>query len=243
MSAKIRLGMLTPSSNTIVEPVTTAIIDSLPAVTAHFSRLPVTEISLSTQALDQFTLQPFLSAAQLLADAKMDVITWNGTSAAWKGFDQDEQLCEAIKQRFGVPATASMQAINAIFDATDVRRFGLVTPYIADVQERIIANYQAAGYECIAEQHSGISINFDFCEIDEQHICDMTHAVAAAKPQAIMIVCTNLNSAPLVDQLEKELDIPIYDSLSAVVWHSLRLTGVATQSIQSWGRLFNHSPF
>ena len=36
-----RIGMLTPSSNTVLEPTTQAIIDPLPDVTAHFSRLKV----------------------------------------------------------------------------------------------------------------------------------------------------------------------------------------------------------
>jgi maleate isomerase len=237
----IKLGMLTPSSNTVVEPLTSAIVSALPNASAHFARLPVTEISLQPHALDQFTMRPFLDASQLLADARMDVIAWNGTSAAWKGFDQDEQLCDAISERFAVPATASMKALNEILLATDARRFGLVTPYIDEVQQKIIENYQAAGFDIAAERHSGIQVNYDFCEIGADHIAAMTRAVAAARPQAIIIVCTNLRSAPLVDQLERELDIPIYDSLSAVVWHALRLTGVDTSPIHGWGRLFAYA--
>jgi maleate isomerase len=234
----IKLGMLTPSSNTVVEPVTSAIVSALPGVSAHFSRLPVTEISLKPHALDQFTMEPFLNAAQLLADARMDAIAWNGTSAAWKGFDQDDQLCAAISERFNVPATASMIALNEILTATGVKRFGLVTPYLDDVQHKIIENYTSAGYEIIAERHSGISVNYDFCEIDADHIASMTRAVAAENPPAIMLVCTNLRAAPLVDQLEQETAIPIYDSLSAVVWRALRLAGVDARPIEGWGRLF-----
>lgn len=236
---KTRLGMLTPSSNTVVEPITTDIVQALPHVSAHFSRLPVTEISLTPQALGQFTLEPFMAASQLLADARMHSIAWNGTSAAWKGFDQDDALCAAITERFGVPATASMKALNAILEATDAKQFGLVTPYIDAVQNKIVENYSAAGFTVVAERHSGISENFAFSEISGEHISAMVRAVAADKPQAIMIVCTNLNSAQLVDELERELSIPIYDSTSAVVWHSLRLAGVDTHSIDGWGQLFS----
>ncbi|ETW98716.1 MAG: Asp/Glu/hydantoin racemase [Candidatus Entotheonella factor] len=235
---RTRLGMLTPSSNTVVEPVTTDIIRALPDVTAHFARFTVTEISLTQQALDQFTPEPFLQAAQQLADARMHVIAWNGTSAAWKGFDQDDALCGSIREQFGVPATASMQALNAILDATEVRRFALVTPYIDAVQEHIVTNYMAAGYTIAAERHIGISENFAFSEIPGADIADMVRAVAVEQPEAIMIVCTNLNSAQLVDELERELQIPIYDSLSAVVWHALKLAGVDPAPITGWGRLF-----
>ena len=35
MTSRVFLGMLTPSSNTVLEPVTTAMISGLPEVTAH----------------------------------------------------------------------------------------------------------------------------------------------------------------------------------------------------------------
>ena len=43
--------MLTPSSNTTLEPVTANMLAGLPDVTAHFGRFRVTEISLAEQAL------------------------------------------------------------------------------------------------------------------------------------------------------------------------------------------------
>ena len=71
MSRRIRLGMLTPSSNTTLEPITSAMIGGLPEVSAHFSRFPVTEISLREQALDQFAIEKILQGARLLADARV----------------------------------------------------------------------------------------------------------------------------------------------------------------------------
>lgn len=236
----IRLGMLTPSSNTVVEPVTQAIVAPLEGVTVHFSRFEVTEISLTDTALAQFEMSPFMSAAQLLADARMHVIAWNGTSAAWRGFHEDNLLCDAIAKRFATPATASMLVLNELLAATDSKRFGLVTPYIDDVQSKIIANYEASGFHCVSERHLGIKVNFDFAAITPDAIREMVLGAAAAKPEAIIIVCTNLNAAPLVRSLEEETGIPIYDSTSAVVWRALRLAGVDTRALSAWGSLFTN---
>ena len=63
MTKRTLLGMLTPSSNTVLEPVTSAILADLPDVTAHFGRFRVTEISLSDKALGQFSIQPILDTA------------------------------------------------------------------------------------------------------------------------------------------------------------------------------------
>src|SRR6185436_5151504 len=96
MQRRTLLGMLTPSSNTTLEPVTTAMLAALPDVSVHFSRFPVTEIALSNRALKQFDSTAILAAAELLGHAKVDVLAWNGTSAGWLGFDSDERLCESI---------------------------------------------------------------------------------------------------------------------------------------------------
>ena len=81
------IGMLTPSSNTILEPVTGAMLAGLPDVSAHFGRFRVTEIALSSGALAQFDNREILAAAELLSHARCEVIGWNGTSAGWLGFD------------------------------------------------------------------------------------------------------------------------------------------------------------
>ena len=86
MSKRTLLGMLTPSSNTILEPITSAMLRDVPQASAHFSRFRVRKIALSDDALQQFDLAPILAAADLLADAKVQVIAWNGTSAGWLGF-------------------------------------------------------------------------------------------------------------------------------------------------------------
>jgi len=238
MTKQIRLGMLTPSSNTALEPITSAMVSSLPNVSAHFSRFTVTEISLRDQALGQFDLEKILAAARLLADARVDVIAWNGTSSGWLGFDKDEALCKQITEATGIPATTSVLALNEILEKTGARRFGLATPYLNDVQQRIVANYQRSDFDCSAERHLDLHVNYSFAEVEEDTIRKMVRELAAEKPQAITTFCTNLRAAHLVEALEAETGIPVYDTIATVVWKSLRLAGVDTRALQGWGRLF-----
>lgn len=233
-----RLGMLTPSSNTTLEPVTTAMIAGIPEASAHFSRFPVTEIALSADALAQFDDAPILRAAELLAHAKVDVIAWNGTSSGWLGFDADHRLCERITAATGIKSTTSMLALNELLGLLGAKTIGFVTPYLDDVQAKIVANYTALGYPCAAERHLNLRDNFSFCEVSEAQIAEMTRAVAAGGPDAIAIVCTNMHGAPGVAALEAELGVPILDSIATVVWKSLALAGLDPARITGWGRLF-----
>lgn len=232
------LGMLTPSSNTVLEPVSSAMVAGLPDVSVHFGRFRVTEISLSEQALAQFTEAEFLGASRLLADAQVQVIGWNGTSAGWKGFDADERLCAAITAATGIPACTSVLALNELLALAGVRRMALVTPYIDEVQQKIIANYAAIGIECVAERHLGISHNFSFSEVGADRLREMMREVAQARPQAIAVFCTNLRGGPLAAEMEAELGIPVFDSVATVMWKALKLAGADPSRVAGWGRLF-----
>ncbi|MDC8805081.1 aspartate/glutamate racemase family protein [Halomonas pacifica] len=233
------LGMLTPSSNTVLEPYTAALLAGLmPEVTAHFQRFTVKEISLSDRALAQFDPAPLLEAATLLNDARMDVIAWNGTSASWLGFDSDRRLCAAITEATGVPATSSVLALNEVLERTGVTRLGLVTPYLTDIQEAIVANYAAEGIEVVAERHLDDRGNFSFSEYDEATLAGLVREVAKGEPEAITLLCTNLRGAGIVAELEQELGIPIYDSVSVTVWKCLTLAGLDPARISGWGGLF-----
>tara|TARA_R110000751_G_scaffold12209_5_gene42073 strand:- start:3110 stop:4060 length:951 start_codon:yes stop_codon:yes gene_type:complete len=232
------LGMLTPSSNTILEPVTSDMIAQAKNVSAHFGRFRVTEISLGDQALGQFEFEPMLAASDLLADALVSCICWNGTSAGWLGFDKDEALCAAITAHTGIPACSSVLALNEIFARTGVKTFGLVTPYISEIQSRIIKNYADHGYECTAEQHLEQKVNFSFSEVTEADLETMIRDVAKTNPDAIVIFCTNLRGGPIVDKLERELGIPIYDTVQTAVWKSMVVSGANPSDITGWGQLF-----
>lgn len=233
------LGMLTPSSNTVLEPLTAAMLAGLPDVSAHFARFRVREISLREEALGQFDLEPILEAAGLLADARVGAILWNGTSSGWMGFEADHALCRAIEAATGVPAGTSVLALNEIFEATAVRRFALVTPYLEEIQTRIVANYEAAGFTCVAERHLDDRGNFSFSEYGEEVIAGLVREVAAARPDAITVFCTNFRGAGVARALEEETGIPVYDTVATALWKGLRLAGADPRRVRGWGGLFD----
>lgn len=241
MLDQVRLGMLTPSSNTVLEPMTCAILSGVPEITAHFARLRVTEITLSDVALGQFDHSAQLAAAGMLADAHIHAIAWNGTSGGWIGFEADRQLCRALSELTGVPATTSTLALLDALDACEVRRFGLVTPYLDEVQERIVRNYADAGYDCMAERHLGDRGNFSFAGFGEPLIERLVREVAAEGPDAIAIYCTNFRGTRVAPRLEAELGIPVLDSVAVTAWRSLIDAGSDPGRITGWGQLFGLS--
>jgi maleate isomerase len=229
---------LTPSSNTIMEPQAANVVSDLSDVSVHFARFGVTEISLSDAALGQFKFDPQLQAASLLADAKVDVIAWGGTSGGWVGIENDYELCRLITKNTGTPATTSTLALLESFKALGASTYALVTPYLSDVQSTIEENFLAQGYRCVSERHLGDKGNYSFSEYDEATISKMVREVARDKPDAIAIYCTNFNGTRIAPVLEKELGIPVLDSVSFTIWHALLLAGCDPRRVTGWGRLF-----
>jgi len=82
-------------------------------------------------------------------------------------------------------------------------------------------------------------VNFAFSEVEPDTLRRMLREVAQQRPDAITIMCTNLSGAQLVEEMERELGIPIYDSVATVVWRALKTVGVDPSAVKGWGRLFD----
>lgn len=248
----LRLGILVPSSNTALEPLTHALIASLPtnsnpacpAVTVHFARLAVTAISLSPAAIAQFAPPNILAAARLLAHADVDLIGWAGTSAGWLGFQHDAQLCATVTAATGVPCTTSVVALNRALDLFRVRKLGLVTPYLEDVQAAIVANYAGLGVEIspAMERHLGVAKNTEIGLIGEEVLDGLVREVVEGTgAKAVTTFCTNWVAAQRVEVWEAMWGVPVFDSVSVVVWDMLRMGGFDVKTVKGWGSLFQKS--
>ena len=239
MPSSLRLGMIAPSSNTVLEPMTAALLAGVPHVSTHVARIRVTSISLIDGSLDQFDTAPMLEAARLLAEARVHSVCWNGTSAGWLGTRWDRATLAEIAAATGLPASSAISATHDLLGLAGAARVGLVTPYLADVQERVRANLAAAGFPCVADRRLDITDNFAFAEVPEATVERMIREVAADGAEVVVVLCTNLRGARLAERLEAELGITLIDSVSAALWGAIRAAGGDPAMIHGWGRLFS----
>lgn len=208
-----------------------------PSVTAHFSRFRVVDVGLG--AVAQFDPGPVVAAAGLLADARVDSIVWSGTSGGWRGIAADRELCAAITAATGVPATTATLALLAALDRLGARRLGLVTPYPDDMHDAVAATLAGEGLQVVASAHDGFTTsNWELASMPAERIADMVTAVAAARPDAVAVFCTNLAAADRVPAWEAATGLPVLDSVALAVWHALELSGHAGPRPAGWGQVF-----
>jgi maleate isomerase len=235
-----KIGMLTPSSNTVLEPICSEMTVGLKNVTCHYGRFEVTKISLEQDALSQFDFEPMLKAAELLAQADVDVIAWNGTSGGWLGFDVDVELCRRITERTGIPATTSMLAQIEAFKENDVKTLHLVTPYISKINELIAEQYEKhCGIRTIQQLGLGQTVNRSFSQVTDERIEEMIKAVSADKADGISIVCTNFPAVTKADYYEEKYGFVLYDTITVLLWQCMRMIGEDPSAIKGWGKIFD----
>lgn len=232
-----RVGHITPSSNTVLEPLTARMNLAFDGhVSHHFTRIGVRTIGLDTAAARQFGEDAFANAARLLNDADVHAILWNGTSGSWTGVTAEVELCDRLATETGVPVLTSTLALLEALAEHGLTRVGVAVPYTSDLTARIVAEYRAQGIEVVQTASMELSINREFAATGASELRTLIRRADHPCAQALMVVCTNLAAAPLVPELERELGKPIFDSVSTTFWKGLRMVGV-THSVDGWGAL------
>lgn len=232
-----KIGHITPSCNSALEHISPLVtVTVADRVSNHFTRISVENISLAEDARAQFDTQTMLEAARLLRDAAMDVILWNGTSACWNGTDADVEICETITRETGIAASTTTLAQYEVFELFGMRRFGLAVPYTDDVRDSSIATFREAGYETVSAANLGISKGRDMAYVPLEQIKQLIRASDSPEAECVIVVCTGLPAAFLVEEMEDELGKPVFDSVLVTLWKGLQLIGV-TDPIPDWGVL------
>jgi maleate isomerase len=227
-------GTIVPSSNVTVERVTLAMTRGIPEVSPHFARFGFA--GPSDTVVDDYHWPSMLGAAQLLADANVDLICWNGSKGGELGFDRDRVLCRRIEDELGIPAVTSVLALDRLLRGAGIGRIAFVTPFRQQVNDKIVRGWSDAGYDCVGNLGAGLSDNFSYSTMAPETLKAMARQVAATKPDAVLFYCTNLPGAALCAEMEAELGVPVLDSVSAGVWAALAGVGLSG-GLLGWGRL------
>jgi maleate isomerase len=232
-----KIGHITPSSNTVLEPLTGLISRGLDdRVSHHFTRVKVEAISLETRHTEQFGPAAMLPAAELLSDAAVDAIIWNGTSGAWNGVAADRELCRLISERTGVPSSTSTLAQLEVMAELGFERCGLAVPYTADVAARIVAVYADEGVHVLETAHGGVRGNREMALVTAERVRALVRAADSPEADCVLLVCTGVAGAQIVAELEGELGKPVFDSIAVTLWKALRMVEIDPR-IPGWGSL------
>lgn len=237
------LGLITPSGNVVVEWTTMALLRGLPEIGAHFSRLKVA--GSSDPFPDSYDWEGVATATELLADARPGVMIWAGSKGVLVGRKTEQELMSRLEDATGLPATSSTIALLAFAERHGLERIALVTPYSDAYQARLVAGFSRLGLEVVAECHAGLADNLSYAGTSPDQILAMAKEVAReadGRAEALLAWCTNLPSAPLADDIERDTGLPFLDATALALHGGLKALDASIPNVPGWGRLF-HSAF
>ncbi len=215
MSEGTRLGLLVPSSNTMMEADFTR---GLPeGTTLHTARMYLedTTVEGENRMLDEHTMGP----ARDVGTAKPDVVVFGCTSAgALRGNDYDAELCERIAEVTKAPVVSTIRSVRDAVAASGARRVGVITPYVDELNERIKASVEADGIEVVRIAGLGISDNFAIAMVRQGEIVDFAaSALSGLDIDLVFASCTNFGAMAARQAISQRLGLPVVTSNQAVL--------------------------
>jgi maleate isomerase len=238
-----KIGFIVPSSNTALEIITSAILEQLPLISAHYSRISVTHTDLAAGAASQFAPDDLLRCASLIADAQVDVILWNGTSESWtgEGYGAGKHIQDLIGQGTGLPTSTASIAQVEVLQAWGIKKMALAVPYVEEPTRQLQEYYGGCGVQVVNAARLNQTVNRDSGNTPLKRLRQLIRDADHPEAECIVVACTNFPAALLVEEMELELGKPIFDSVAVTLHKALRLAGVDTP-VHGWGRLLRSDP-
>lgn len=167
--------------------------------------------------------------ARLVADARVSLIAFNCTAASMVA--GPESINRRIHAATGIRSTTTIEAVLAALSAARLRRFALMTPYVAEVVAAETEFFKSRGLSVAA--HAGVPCEdpVEQGSIPPQRWVELARTLRATDCDGLLISCAGIQVAPVIDRIEKELRRPVVTSNQALVWHCLRLLGLPERPI------------
>ncbi len=227
--APARVGLLIPSSNTVME---VDFYRHLPShVTVHAGRMYMEETTPEGEGLmlDQYSLP----AARDVSTARPDVIVFGCTSAGvLRGNAYDLELCRRIGQEANAPVVSVIASVRESLRRHNAKRIGVITPYVDALNEPIRASIEEEGVEVVHIEGMGITENFAIAQVAPEEIAMFARdALGTLQIDLIFASCTNFRAMDAIPAIEEAAGKPVVTSNQAALEATMRALGPEGSSV------------
>ncbi len=235
IASRAAIGIIVLASDSTLEFEFRQICD-LPGVGLFHSRI-YNDNTITPETLKAMEAGITQACDVIVPGCPLDVVAYGCTSASIvMGEDQVFELIH--KSRPEVQCTTPVTAAFAAFKALGVKNIGILTPYRADVNSKVKAYFEKAGFNVPVFASFNEENDPTVARISPSSIRAAVLEVGEhAQVEAVFVSCTALRLVNSVAEIEAELGKPVTSSNHALAWHCLRLAKVP--DALPYGRLFS----
>jgi maleate isomerase len=237
---RMKFGVIAPSTNTSVQPEYDGMRPR--GVTNHFSRIIIPDMKVGND--EEFVAM--VQAIRAATDAAIDAITSchpdhliMGMSAEtfWEGQGRSEDLLRQVEARAGVGVTMGSHAcVEAMRRYGDIRRIGVITPYMPVGDAQVRRFFSDNGFEVVALRGLRCASPVLIAHVQPAELRRAVQEVNDPSVELIIQAGTNLAFAAVAAEAERWLDKPVLAINTCTYWRALRSKGI-DDKIQGFGSL------
>ena len=176
------------------------------------------------------------AAAGILPGRGVDVMAFGCTSGV-AAIGEAEVERRIRNAQPGIPWTNPIAATRAALAALGARNISVLTPYIESVNAELARRFGELGLAVLNIGGFDMEDDTEMSEIPRAAILEGALQVAHPDADALFISCTALRAASIIDELERQLGIPVVTSNQVLVWHCLALLNNQSR-VSGYGALF-----
>jgi maleate isomerase len=235
-----KLGVLGPSTNTIVQPDFDAMRP--PGVTNHYSRI----FTPNAKAIsDETFMAGTVKISEGVLDAVRGVMTCEpdylvmGMSAVtfYGGMRGADEFQRKIEREAGVGVSVGSHACAAALNAYGgVRRIAFLSPYYPVANAEVKRYFTDCGFEVVRDACLRCPSWTAIAQVPEAKLREVLRQLDGPDVDALLQVGTNLSMVRLAADAERWLGKPVIAINTATYWHALRQNGIADR-LPGFGRL------
>ncbi len=240
---RAKFGVLAPSTNTSVQPEFDAMRPR--GVTNHHSRLVIPDSRVRDDAsflrmMNNIRGALFPALKAVLTCDPDYVVLGMSSETFWDGVEGSTRLKRKLEKTAKVGVAMGSDACRAALRAygKDVRRLGVITPYMPAGDRQVVRFFTECGYEIVNLLGLKCSSPVQIAHVSRERLRKAIREVNRGGVDAVVQVGTNLAMAELAAVEEKRLGKPVLAINTATYWYALRDYGIKDR-MPGWGALLS----
>ena len=221
-----RVGLIVPSTNTVMEP---DLYRNLPSgTTVHTSRM-LLEGSVTIEA-EELMLDVYLpECARQIGTLQPDVVVFGCTSAgALRGPAYEQELAGEISKATGAPTITIMGAVVDELRRLGMKSVAVLTPYSEEINDTIKDSLETTGFTVPYINGMDVKGAFNIAAVTPEEIVDyVQEQLKGVDSDCLFVSCANLKSVDVLNDIREVAGRPVVTSNQAVLEGVKRTIGVA----------------
>lgn len=228
-----KFGVVAPSTNTSVQPEYDLMRPR--GVTNHFGRIHIPNDPIRSDADFNQLMVNIRGAMMTAIDQVMTcepdyLILGMSSETFWDGLEGSMRLRERVDAHAGVKCAMGSDASQAALRKLgDIRRIGVITPYMPLGDGQVRRFFADCGFEVVRLKGLCCASPVAIAHVSDRALRDAIREVNGPDVDAVVQVGTNLIMARLAGIAEFWLDKPVVAINTATYWFALRQNGIADQ--------------